>query len=306
MQSILILHKKKIISLKIAIGLPAYNEEKNIGPIILKLKEKFDNILVCDDGSTDLTSNIAEKLNATVIRHENNKGYGSAISSLFSKAKEMNFDILVTFDADGQHKIEDIFSILEPIKNNFADIVIGSRFVGKQSKIPTYRRLGIKTISKFSNSITNCKIQDSQSGFRAYNKSALEKISPKESGMGISTEILIRADEKKLRIKEIPIEILYTQDSSTHNPVKHGASVMMSTLKYMSLKKPTVFYGFPGICFLIIGIFFISWSIKIYIDSGTMITNISLIGIGCIIVGIQLLITITIINSMIILFRDSR
>ena len=117
-----------MIKLKIVIGIPAYNEEKNIGVIILKLRKITDNIIVCNDGSSDMTGEIAEKLGAIVVNHPKNLGYGAGIKSIFQKAREMNSDILVTFDADGQHRVEDIKPIIEPILKNQADIVIGSRF----------------------------------------------------------------------------------------------------------------------------------------------------------------------------------
>ena len=116
----------------ITIGLPAYNEEKNIASIIVKLKKVAQKIIVCNDGSTDLTGEIAEKLGVVVINHPKNLGYGSGIRSIFQKAKEIDTDILVTFDADGQHQVEDIKKVIEPILKNKADVVIGSRFLDEQ------------------------------------------------------------------------------------------------------------------------------------------------------------------------------
>ena len=115
--------------MKIAIGIPAYNEEKNIAPIIAKITEKGFSVILCNDGSIDMTEKIAQQMGAIVINHTKNLGYGGAIRSLFLKAKEMECDVLVTFDADGQHRIQDIDTVLEPILKNQADIVIGSRFL---------------------------------------------------------------------------------------------------------------------------------------------------------------------------------
>ena len=98
--------------MNIIIGIPAYNEEKNIAVIITRLKKITDKIIVCDDGSSDLTSKIAEELGVMVIKHERNMGYGAAIRSIFLKAKNLDCDILVTFDADGQHRIEDISKVI--------------------------------------------------------------------------------------------------------------------------------------------------------------------------------------------------
>jgi glycosyltransferase involved in cell wall biosynthesis len=285
--------------MKIVIGVPAYNEEKNIASLLIKLKKISQDIIVCNDGSNDLTGKIAKELGATVIEHEKNLGYGSAIKSIFLKAHEINADILVTFDADGQHRIEDINVILEPIKNNIADIVIGSRFLNNNQEIPKYREIGIKAITKLTNVTGGTKITDSQSGFRAYSKKILDKIIPQESGMGISTEILIKAQKADFKITEVPITILYEGDTSTHNPISHGSSVILSTLKYVAIERPLVFYGIPGIIFLLIGLAFGVWTIQIYSEEGQVITNIALIGVGGVIMGTILMLTATILYSIV-------
>jgi glycosyltransferase involved in cell wall biosynthesis len=292
--------------LQVIVGLPAYNEEKNIAKIILKLQEVTDKIIVCNDGSSDLTGKIAEKMGAIVINHEKNMGYGAAIRSIFLKSKELDANVLVTFDADGQHRVEDITKILEPIKNDTADIVIGSRFLDTKSKIPKYREVGIKTLTSLANASTDVKVTDSQSGFRAYNNKVLKEIVPSDYGMGVSTEILIKANNKKFRIVEVPITILYEGDTSTHNAVSHGASVILSTMKFVSIEHPLKFYGLPGIIFLAIGLFFIVWTIQEFAHSRQIITNISLIGIGAIIMGTMLTMTSIMLYSLVNVVRERR
>ena len=218
--------------MSIIVGIPAFNEEKNIAGLIIKLKKIADRIIVCNDGSTDLTSKIAEGLGVTVINHAKNLGYGAAIRSLFLKSKDLDGDILVTFDADGQHRIEDINKVIKPIVNEESDLVIGSRFLDKSEKeVPQYRKVGIKIITKVTNATIKKQLTDSQSGFRAYSKKVLNELNPSELGMGISTEILIKASAKNFRISEVPIKILYNGDTSTHNPISHGSSVLLSTIK---------------------------------------------------------------------------
>ena len=285
--------------MKIVIGIPAYNEEKNIASVLIKLKKISQDIIVCNDGSNDLTGKIAKELGAIVIEHKKNLGYGSAIKSIFLKAREINADVLVTFDADGQHRIEDINAILEPIKNNIADIVIGSRFLNNNQEIPKYREIGIKAITKLTNVTGGTKITDSQSGFRAYNKRILDKIIPQESGMGISTEILIKTQKAGFMITEVPITILYEGDTSTHNPISHGSSVILSTLKYVAIERPLIFYGIPGIIFLLVGLAFGVWTIQIYSEQGQVITNIALVGVGGVIMGTILMLTATILYSIV-------
>ena len=291
--------------MKITIGIPAYNEEKNIASIITKLKKITNSIIVCDDGSSDMTSEISKNLGAVVISHKKNMGYGVAINSIFQKSKEMKSDLLVTFDADGQHRIEDIEKVVEPIKNNEADLVIGSRFLDKESDIPNYRKIGIKVITQVTNASIKKKLTDSQSGFRAYNQNVLSQISPSDMGMGISTEILIKSSSKGLRITEVPITILYEGNTSTHNPVSHGTSVLISTIKFTSIEHPLKFYGIPSIIFLIIGSAFTYSAIQFYAEVGRLNTNLTLIAAGTVLIGVVLIITAILLYSLVNVVRES-
>ena len=292
---------------KVAIGLPAFNEEKNIASIILQLKKKYELIIVCDDGSNDLTASISEEMGAIVVKHKKNLGYGVAIRSLFSKARELECDILVTFDSDGQHIVSEIEKIIEPIQKNQVDVVIGSRFLGStKGDIPSYRKLGIKVITNLVNSQTGKKITDSQSGFRAYSSEVLSHMNLSESGMGVSTEILIKANKQNLKISEVPITILYEGETSTHNPISHGTSVILSTMKFISIENPLKFYGIPGIGFLLIGLFFAIWTIQEFTDTGRIITNISLIGVGSIVIGMILTMTSIMLFSLVSVVRERK
>ena len=292
---------------KIAIGLPAFNEEKNIASIITQLKKKYTLIIVCDDGSSDLTSEIAKEMGAIVVRHNTNLGYGAAIRSLFLKANELNCDILVTFDSDGQHKISDIENVIKPIQNKEANIVIGSRFLGNvEGNLPTYRKLGIKAITNLVNSNTGNNITDSQSGFRGYDKITLEKIIPSDSGMGVSTEILIKANKQNFKIIETPITILYKEKISSQQTLSHGTSVILSTMKFISIEHPLKFYGIPGILFLAVGLFFIMWTIQEFSMGGSIITNLSIIGIGSTILGSILTMTSILLYSVVSVVRERR
>jgi len=292
--------------LKVIIGIPAFNEEKNIASIITKLMGISDTVIVCNDGSSDLTSEIAEKMGAIVINHEKNLGYGGAIRSIFFKAKEMNGDILVTFDADGQHRVEDIQNVIEPIINQEADLVIGSRFLDESEKeVPQYRKVGIKVITKITNASIKKQLTDSQSGFRAYSKQVINELNPSELGMGISTEILIKASSKNFKILEVPIKIIYSGDTSTHNPVTHGSSVIISTIKYTSLQRPLTFYGIPSIIFLIIGGAFSYLAIQFYVEVGRLNTNLTTIGASTVLIGVVLLITAILLFSLVSVVREN-
>ena len=292
--------------MKITVGIPAYNEEKNIAKIIVKLKKMVDQILVCDDGSTDSTCAIAESLGVTVIKHPKNSGYGMAIRSIFLKAREINVDLLVTIDADGQHKIEDINKIIKPIVDGRADISIGSRFLKEDNNTPSYRKLGVKVITKVTNSSLSEKVTDAQSGFRAYNNKVLQSLTPSDSGMGISTEILIKSSKLGFKIAEVPTEIQYEGDTSTQNPVSHGTEVLMSTLKYISIERPLRFYGIPSFIFFAIGLIFTFSSIQYYTEVGRLNPNISLVAVGTLLIGVILAVTAILLYSLVSVVREGK
>ena len=292
--------------MKITVGIPAYNEEKNIAKIILKIKKVADHILVCNDGSTDSTSEIAESLGATVINHSKNLGYGSAIRSIFLKAREINAELLVTLDADGQHKIEDIKKVIKPIEDGQADISIGSRFLTKDDNTPNYRKLGIKVITKVTNSSLSEKITDAQSGFRAYNNKVLQSLTPSDSGMGISTEILIKSSNLGLKITEVPTRIQYEGDTSSQNSVTHGTDVLLSTLKYISIERPLVFYGIPSFIFFVIGITFTFFAVQYYAEIGRLNTNLTLIAGGTLLIGVILIVTTILLYSLVSVVREGK
>jgi len=291
--------------LSIIVGIPAFNEEKNIAALIIQLKKIADKIIVCNDGSTDLTSKIAEGLGVTVINHEKNLGYGAAIRSIFLKSKDLDGDILVTFDADGQHRIKDINRVINPIINEESDLVIGSRFLDKSEKeVPQYRKVGIKIITKVTNATIKKQLTDSQSGFRAYSKKVLNELNPSELGMGISTEILIKASAKNFRISEVPIKITYNGDTSTHNPISHGSSVLLSTIKYTSIEHPLKFYGIPSMIFFAIGLFFVYFSTQYYAEIGRLNTNLTLVAAGTMLIAVVLLITSILLYSLVSVVRE--
>ena len=284
--------------------IPAYNEERTIAKVVLKTKKYVDKVIVCDDGSTDMTGEIARALGAEVIRHERNMGYGAALISLFKHARELNPDVVVTLDADGQHNPEDIPRLVEPILRGDADIVIGSRFLGG-TEMPKYREIGVKAITRLVRMAGYEELTDAQSGFRAYSRRALQLIHPTEQGMGISTEILVKANEEKLKILEVPVKIEYSVERpSKRNPIYHAIVVVLSTVKFMSMRHPLLFYGVPGVLALLVAGFFWLWSLQILATYRQLVTNIVLIAIGATTVGLILTTTAMILWVLVSILRE--
>ena len=162
--------------MKIVVTIPAFNEEKTIGEVITEIKGVMDktrfkyNLLIIDDGSRDRTKEIAEKAGAIVFSHPINYGLAETFRTEMKKALELNPDIIVHTDADGQYLASDIPKLIKPIIEKKADIVLGSRFKGKIEKMPLIKRLGNKAFSRVISKITGTKISDAQTGFRAFTK----------------------------------------------------------------------------------------------------------------------------------------
>jgi glycosyltransferase involved in cell wall biosynthesis len=234
--------------------IPAYNEASHIESLVKSAQNHVDSVVVCDDGSTDNTASIAKKAGAMVISHKTNKGYGAAIISLFNYARENNAEAMITLDGDGQHNPDQIPLLLNIMSQHNVDVVIGSRFLNNIVEAPGYRQRGIKIITSAANYGTDLKVSDSQSGFRAYSKIAINAIHPTEEGMSVSTEILLKISNKGLSLAEVPITVSYDGDTSQHNPISHGLSVIANTLKYISIKHPLKFYGIPGLLLTVVGI----------------------------------------------------
>ena len=284
--------------------IPAHNEESHIESIVKKSLVHADQVIVCDDGSTDNTAKLAEKSGATVISHKKNRGYGAAIITLFDYAREKDTQIMVTIDGDGQHDPDQIPLLIDAITSHNVDVAIGSRFLDNNTDVPKYRQTGIKIITSAANYGTNFKVSDSQSGFRAYSKKAINTIHPTETGMSVSTEILMKMSNKGLSLAEVPISVSYNGETSQQNPASHGLSVLGNTLKYTSIRHPLPFYAIPGIALIIIGLISGAIFLDAYLNQQTVFYGSLLVAVVLLLLGAILVVTAIILFSMANLMRD--
>ncbi|QUC64808.1 glycosyltransferase family 2 protein [Nitrosopumilus sp. K4] len=284
--------------------IPAYNEETYIENLVKSAKDHVDKVIVCDDGSTDDTAKLAKDAGAVVISHKTNRGYGAAITSLFDYARENGAQTMITLDGDGQHNPDQIPLLLNTLSQHNVDVVIGSRFLNDSTEAPGYRKRGIKIITSAANYGADLKVSDSQSGFRAYSKDAIDAIHPTEEGMSVSTEILLKISNKGLSLAEVPITVSYDGDTSEQHAVPHGISVLANTIKYVSIKHPLQFYGVPGIFLVIAGIAMGGIFLDAYLNEQTVFYGSLLASVVLFLLGAILCVTAVILFSMANLIRD--
>ncbi len=202
--------------MKVLVVIPAFNEAKSIANVLIDLsKHGYKNVVVIDDGSQDDTAKITRKSHVVVLLHAINRGLGAALGTAFEYGRRASVDILVTFDADGQHQAKDIKKIIAEIENNRADVVIGSRLLWQKSKMPT-GRLILNYISNIATFILyRVWATDTLSGLRAFNKKALKCIKIKTQRMEVSNEFFKEIHRNKLRYQEVAIKPIYTDYSQS-------------------------------------------------------------------------------------------
>lgn len=241
--------------------IPCYNEESSIGSVVLKAKRYVDEILVIDDGSSDDTARVAKEAGAVVVSHEVNKGKSAGIKTGFKYAIDNNFDYVVTLDGDGQHNADEIPVLLSKILNSEMDIALGKRY-GKDTEMPIWRRVG-KRILDYSTSCGNGGLMaDSQCGFRAFNRRAIENITPRLKGDAFSAESeqLVLANELGLKTVDAHISCRYKNlKTSTKGAFSHGLSVLSYVIWLVAERRPLLFIGVPGLIFVLLGVF---WGIR--------------------------------------------
>lgn len=277
---------------RIAVLIPAYNEEKTIAKVITMCKKYADKIIVCDDGSKDMTGEIAKELGAIVIEHERNFGKGSCLRDMLMKVEDS--DIIITIDADMQHDPKDIPYLIDSLIENNADIVIASRFLDERySNLPGYRKIGNKII----NVVMGKHVADSQSGFRAMKMEVAKEIIPSEAGFGAESEMIFKAVEKGYKVIEIPVKMSYeVEKPSKKNPVYHGLDVIASIFKFYIIRHPLLSLGIPALLFLAITLISFLLLIENFNKTRMLSTNLLLIA------GVSLVIFAVLAVSAFILF----
>src|ERR671932_2067777 len=234
--------------------IPAFNEERNVGSVVLRLRHVLDSVIVVNDGSQDATEEVARLAGAQVINHIGNRGYGAAIRTGLAAAQKLDPRAVVLMDADGQHRVEDVIDLARPVLEDEADVAVGSRFVDNRTQVPRMRKVAQHGLTWLSNVGSGVKLTDSQSGMRAFGPRALEALLLSSTSMAAASEMQFLASDARLRVCEVPIEIRYFGEVK-RNPIGHGLDVLNGILRLVSLRRPLLFFGLPGLLLVMLGVY---------------------------------------------------
>lgn len=290
------------------VGIPAYNEAATIAEVVTEAREHAPEVLVVDDGSDDETAALAAQAGAAVIEHETNRGYGAALQTAFIEADRCGASHLVIMDGDGQHDVSDITELVETQRETGAEITIGSRSVeGAETNIPLYRRFGLAVVNwatnlSFGSVRGEERIEDTQSGFRAYDSTAITSLANADrigSSMGASIDIIYHAQERDFSLEEVPTTIDYdVENGSSKHPLTHGLNLISNILQVVERKHPVLSLGVPGFICTVVGLGIAYAAIANLINTGTFPLGFGMASIFFVLIGVFSCFTAIILHSL--------
>lgn len=285
--------------------IPAYNEERFIGSIVIAATAYVDQVVVVDDGSSDHTAKIAHQAGAIVLRHTRNQGKAAAVNTGFCYLRGLEPGAVVMLDGDGQHSAQDIPVVLGPILADEADLVIGSRFKDVKSEIPVYRQVGQHGLTVTTNLASGVWVGDSQSGFRAFSGATLERLTFSQGGFSLESEMQFLAGELRLRVVEVPIRVTYAEPAK-RSPLAHGMQVLNGILRLVGQTRPLFFFGLGGVAVLLAGMFLGLNIAKTFVQTGQLAVGYGLITVILCVIGVVLLFAGIILHSILAMLRENR
>ena len=203
--------------------IPAYNEATRLPGVLADLSARYPHIVVVDDGSEDDTFGVAREATPHVLRHIINRGQGAALQTGFEYALARGARFLVTYDADGQHRAEDVVALLTPLARGECDVTLGSRFLGDTVDMPTVRRITLKLGVLFTRFFSRIPITDTHNGLRGFTRHGAAQIQLRSDRMAHASEILDLIQRVKLTFREVPVRIQYTRYSLAKGQPSHNA-----------------------------------------------------------------------------------
>ncbi len=285
--------------------IPAYNEQIALGSVVLLVRQYVDRVIVVDDGSVDRTSEVAKMAGAEVIRLDENMGKAYALLLGLRRARELDCSAAVMLDADGQHYTRDLPRLAAMVTSGEADLVIGSRFIDNKGKIPFYRQAGQKTLNIFTNFGTQKKVSDTQSGYRALSRKALDYLDFKSDGYNVESDMIAHFVAKGLVIKEVPINVRYdVPNKHKKHPVTHGLGVLSSLINLISYRRPLLAFGIPGVV-LIVGGFIAELWVFAELRTGRGFHDVlAIMSAFILVLGMLLLIAGLILNTLVVIMKE--
>ncbi|MBI2101500.1 glycosyltransferase family 2 protein [Candidatus Woesearchaeota archaeon] len=283
--------------MKIVVTVPAYNESGSIGKVINDIRKvmnsnKYDyRVLVVDDGSTDRTAEAARKSGAIAYSHPKNYGLAETFITEIKKCLELKADVIVHIDADGQYLPSEIPNLVSEIKKGY-DLVLGSRFKGEIESMPLVKRIGNIAFSKVVSQITNMKITDAQTGFRAFTSELAKSVNIR-SKHTYTQEQIIRAVMQKFRIKEVPVYFRKRSGKSRliKNTFGYAARAWINIIRIYRDYEPLKFFGLLGSFIFSIGFLIGLYLVYLHFTSG-IVGHFALLMLDVLILSIGLQITI--------------
>ncbi len=230
---------------RVVVVIPAYNEERFIGSVILKILQFPLTVIVVDDGSTDATDLVARAAGALVVHHEHNMGKGVALNTGIYDARKMDPEVIVLIDGDGQHLVRELPRLIKPILEDQADIVVGSRYLQKTFQVPAHRFVGHWFFNQLTGLASRVKVTDSQSGYRAFSPRAFNTDLFLSPNFSVESEMQFLAYDYGLRVTEVPITIRYV-DKPKRSVISQGTSVLGGIIKLTGQYRPLLFFSLPG------------------------------------------------------------
>lgn len=276
---------------------PAYNEERFIASVVFTTRHYVDHVIVVDDGSSDQTANLAEAAGALVVRMAENGGKAEALNAGFHASKEFKPSAVVCLDGDAQHDPAEIPNLIEPILEQRAEVVIGSRFLEVKSQIPRWRQVGQHTLTSFTNTLSGVHVTDSQSGYRAFSPAAMETLKFRTGGLSLESEMQFLLSSSELRVVEVPISVKYL-DGNKRNPIVHGLQVLDAMLSLVARRRPLLFICIPGIVLSCLGILLGIYVTIVMEQTGNLMTGTAMVTVLLIIVGLVLAMTGVMLHSI--------
>jgi glycosyltransferase involved in cell wall biosynthesis len=287
--------------------LPAFNEELVIGSVVLRTKQYVYRVIVVDDGSSDRTAEVAKLAGAEVIQLEHNTGKAYTILLGLRRARETGCTVAVMLDADGQHDPREIQRVAGLVNAGKADLVIGSRFLEKNGAIPAYRQVGQKILDIFTNLGAKSKVTDSQSGFRALSRKALDNLDFKSDGYNIESDMIAHFSTVGLSIMEVPISVNYdVPNKHKKHPLTHGVGVLTRLVNLIGYRRPLLLFGIPGILFIIIGIVTGTLAFSEYTATSTFPFLLSIVCMMFLIMGILMAGMGLLLNALLMMMNETR